>query len=75
MSATEFIGNIYDDEIVDRARIDCVKRVTGTAARFDLGFLLSVLSFSLLEVRGELNSDSRDATDREKMWFLRDRVT
>ena len=77
--ASEFIGNIHAAEIVDRASIDCVKRVTGTAVPFDSVFHL------LLEVRGELDSDSLatydnlavavDATDREKLWSLRERVT
>jgi len=77
--ASGFIGNIHAAEIVDRASIDCVKRVTGTAVPFDSVFHL------LLEVRGELNSDflatcdnlvmAVDATDREKLWSLRERVT
>ena len=77
--ASGFIGNIHAAEIVDRASIDCVKRVTGTAVPFDSVFHL------LLEVRDELNSDSLatwdnlvvavDATDREKLWSLRERVT
>ena len=77
--ASGFIGNIHAAEIVDRASIDCVKRVTGTAVPFDSVFHL------LLEVRGELDSDSLatcdnlavavDATDREKLWSLRERVT
>ena len=77
--ASEFIGNIHAAEIVDRASIDCVKRVTGTAIPFDSAFHL------LLEVRGELDVDSLatydnlvvavDATDREKLWSLRERVT
>ena len=76
--ASEFIGNIHAAEIVDRASIDCVKRVTGTAIPFDSAFHL------LLEVRGELDVDSLatydnlvvavDATDREKLWSLRERV-
>jgi FAD/FMN-containing dehydrogenase len=78
-SASGFIGNIHAAEIVDRASIDCVKRVTGTAVPFDSAFHL------LLEVRGELDVDSLatydnlavavDATDREKLWSLRERVT
>ena len=77
--ASGFIGNIHAAEIVDRASIDCVKRVTGTAIPFDSAFHL------LLEVRGELDVDSLatydnlavavDATDREKLWSLRERVT
>ena len=77
--ASEFIGNIHAAEIVDRASIDCVKRVTGTAIPFDSAFHL------LLEVRGELDVDSLathdnlavavDATNREKLWSLRERVT
>jgi FAD/FMN-containing dehydrogenase len=76
--ASGFIGNIHAAEIVDRASIDCVKRVTGTAIPFDSAFHL------LLEVRGELDVDSLatydnlvvavDATDREKLWSLRERV-
>ena len=76
--ASEFIGNIHAAEIVDRASIDCVKRVTGTAIPFDSAFHL------LLEVRGELDVDSLatydnlvvavDATDREKLWSVRERV-
>ncbi|MDA9227357.1 FAD-binding oxidoreductase [Actinomycetota bacterium] len=77
--ASGFIGNIHAAEIVDRASIDCVKRVTRTAVPFDSAFHL------LLEVRGELDSDplatcdnlvvAVDATDREKLWSLRERVT
>ncbi len=77
--ASGFIGNIHAAEIVDRASIDCIKRVTGTAIPFDSAFHL------LLEVRGELDVDSLathdnlavavDATDREKLWSLRERVT
>ncbi len=77
--AAGYIGNIAAAEIIDRASAQCVHRVTGTAIPFDLTFHL------LLEVRGDLDFDSlaqhknlvmaADATDREKLWSLRERVT
>ncbi len=77
--AAGYIGNIAAAEIIDRASAQCVHRVTGTAIPFDSAFHL------LLEVRGDLDFDSLaqhenlvmavDATDREKLWSLRERVT
>ncbi len=77
--AAGYIGNIAAAEIIDRASAQCVHRVTGTAIPFDSAFHL------LLEVRGDLDFDSlaqhenlvmaADATDREKLWSLRERVT
>ncbi len=77
--AAGYIGNIAAAEIIDRASAQCVHRVTGTAIPFDSTFHL------LLEVRGDLDFDSlaqhknlvmaADATDREKLWSLRERVT
>ncbi len=76
--AAGYIGNIAAAEIIDRASAQCVHRVTGTAIPFDSAFHL------LLEVRGDLDFDSLaqhknlvmavDATDREKLWSLRERI-
>ena len=77
--AAGFTGKIASAEIIDRASIECVNRVTGILIPFDSAIHL------LLEVRGELDVDSLaqhdnlivavDQVDREKLWALRERVT
>ena len=78
-TAAGFIGNISAAEVIDRASVECVHRVTGISVPFDSAFHL------LLEVRGDLDFEALaqhedlivalDATDREKLWALRERVT
>jgi len=78
-TAAGFIGNISAAEVIDRASVECVHRVTGISVPFDSAFHL------LLEVRGDLDFETLaqheylivalDATDREKLWALRERVT
>ena len=78
-TAAGFIGNINAAEIIDRASVECVNRVTGISIPFASAFHL------LLEVRGELDVEALaqhknlivalDITDREKLWALRERVT
>ena len=78
-TAAGFIGNISAAEVIDRASVECVHRVTGISVPFDSAFHL------LLEVRGDLDFETLaqheylivalDATDREKLWDLRERVT
>ena len=78
-TAAGFIGNISAAEVIDRASVECVHRVTGISVPFDSSFHL------LLEVRGDLDFEALaqheylivalDATDREKLWALRERVT
>ncbi len=74
-----FIGKIAAAEIIDRASVECVHRVTGITIPFDSDIHL------LLEVRGELDLEvlarhdnlivAVDQADREKLWALRERVT
>ena len=78
-TAAGFIGNINAAEIIDRASVECVNRVTGISIPFASAFHL------LLEVRGELDVEALsqhdnlivavDQVDREKLWALRERVT
>jgi FAD/FMN-containing dehydrogenase len=78
-TAAGFTGNISSAEIIDRASVECVNRVTGISIPFASTFHL------LLEVRGELDVEALaqhknlivalDITDREKLWALRERVT
>jgi len=74
-----FIGNIFAAEIIDRPSVESVNRVAGISIPFASALHL------LIEVRGELDFDvlgqhdnvivALDATDREKLWALRERVT
>jgi len=78
-TAAGFIGNISSAEIIDRASVECVNRVTGIKIPFTSAIHL------LLEVRGELDFEALaqhdnlivaiDQVDREKLWSLRERVT
>ena len=78
-TAAGFAGNISSAEIIDRASVECVNRVTGIPIPFDSAIHL------LLEVRGVLDFDALaqhdnliaavDQADRGKLWALRERVT
>ncbi len=76
--AAGFIGNIAAAEIIDRASIESVHRVSGISIPFASQFHL------LLEVTGDLDFEAlaefdnlvgaADATDRERLWSLRERI-
>ncbi len=76
--AAGYIGNIAAAEIIDRASAQCVHRVTGISIPFASEFHL------LLEVTGDLDFEAlaafdnlvgaADATDRERLWSLRERI-
>ncbi len=76
--AAGFTGCIAAAEIIDRASIESVHRVSGIGIPFASQFHL------LLEVTGDLDFEAlsefdnlvgaADATDRERLWSLRERI-
>ena len=77
--ASGFTGKLAAAELMDRAGIETVSRVTGIAIPFTTPFHL------LIEIVGDIDVDqleslehatlAMDARDRENLWALRERIT
>jgi len=77
--ASGFTGKLAAAELIDRAGIECVSRVTGIAIPFTTPFHL------LIEIDGDIDfaqleslehaTLAMDARDRENFWALRERIT
>lgn len=77
--ASRFTGKLAAAEIMDRAGLDAVSRVTGIVVPFPTAFHV------LVEVNGDISPDAvedlehvtlaTDARDRGNYWALRERVT
>lgn len=77
--ASRFVGRLAAAEIMDRAGLGSVARVTGISIPFDSPFHL------LLEIVGEIDEGdlddlawvtiAQDAGDRVNLWSLRERIT
>ncbi len=77
--ASGFTGKLAAAELIDRAGIECVSRVTGIAVPFSTRFHLLIeivgdIDFAQLESL-EHATLAMDARDRENFWALRERIT
>ena len=77
--ASGFTGKLAAAELIDRAGIECVSRVTGIAIPFTTRFHLLIeivgdIDFAQLESL-EHATLAMDARDRDNLWALRERIT